>query len=183
MLFAMGNGIPENGWNYVEQFCLNLDGKIQQGSSAVYEGVAKGSFAVGLTFEEGAANYAQTDSNISIVYMKEGVVFTPDGIYLLKNARNPEAAKRFIDYATDVPVQNYISRQLNRRSVRSDIAIKQLFLPKKSINCIQVDHKKASECRNEWIAEFHNFLFSQEIPENSEINREKNAAVTEGVQK
>lgn len=189
MLFAMGNGIPENGWSYVEQLCLNLDGKIQQGSSAVYEGVAKGSFAVGLTFEEGAANYAQNDSNISIVYMKEGVVFTPDGIYLLKNARNPENAKRFIDYATAFPVQNYISRQLNRRSVRSDIAIKQLFLPKDLINCIEIDHKKASVCQNEWISEFHNLLFSQESPENSENSgnsetfHAKNAAAGGGVQK
>ena len=121
--------------------------------------------------------------------MKEGVVFTPDGIYLLKNARNPENAKRFIDYATAFPVQNYISRQLNRRSVRSDIAIKQLFLPKDLINCIEIDHKKASACQNEWISEFHNLLFSQESPENSENSgnsetfHAKNAAAGGGVQK
>ena len=158
MLFAMGDGNAENGWNYVGKLCRNIDGKLQGGSSAVYQGVAKGQFAVGLTFEEGAANFAQSDENISIVYMKEGVVFTPDGICILKNAKNPENAKIFIDYTTDLPVQNYISRQLNRRSVRKDVDIKNLFMPVESINCINADYAFAVEKQKEWNAEFHNLI-------------------------
>ena len=158
MLFAMGNGKPENGWNYVHLLCKNIDGKLQSGSSAVYDGVAKGQFAVGLTFEEGAANYAENDDNILIVYMKEGVVFTPDGICLLKNARNPGNAKLFIDYATDLPVQNYISRQLNRRSVRSDVEIKKLFLSESEIHSISADYSYAVEKQKQWWAEFHNYM-------------------------
>lgn len=168
MLYAMGNGKPENGWNYVKLLCKNIDGKLQSGSSAVYEGVAKGQFAVGLTFEEGAANFAENDDNISIIYMKEGVVFTPDGICLVKNAKNPENAKLFIDYVTDLPVQNYISRQLNRRSVRADVAIKNLFMPLESINCINIDYSYAVDHQKKWLTEFHDLLMSQESQESVE---------------
>lgn len=159
MLFAMGNGNPDDGWNYVEEFCNQLDGQFQKGSFDVYDGVAKGQFAVGLTFEEGAANYAQNDGNISIVYMKEGVVFTPDGVYLIKNASHKENAQKFIDYVTGISVQNYISRQLNRRSVRMDVAIKKLFTPKEEIHCIQADYSLASKMQKNWLERFHSCVF------------------------
>ena len=41
MLYAMGQGNPENGWDYVQKLCANLDGKLLSGSSAVYKGVAE----------------------------------------------------------------------------------------------------------------------------------------------
>lgn len=57
MLYAMGDGEPEQGWDYVEDFCRNLDGILLGGSGEVYQGVAQGKYAVGLTFEEAAAHY------------------------------------------------------------------------------------------------------------------------------
>ena len=57
MLYAMGEGEPEEGWDYVEEFIANLDGVLLESSSEVYQGVADGRFTVGLTFEEGAAHY------------------------------------------------------------------------------------------------------------------------------
>ncbi|WP_302368783.1 substrate-binding domain-containing protein, partial [Brachyspira aalborgi] len=33
MLYAMGNGNPEKGWDYVKKLCANLDGKLLSGSS------------------------------------------------------------------------------------------------------------------------------------------------------
>ena len=58
MLYAMGEGNPEKGWDYVEKFCKNLDGMLLKSSSEVYQGVAEGRYTVGLTFEEGGAGYA-----------------------------------------------------------------------------------------------------------------------------
>jgi iron(III) transport system substrate-binding protein len=155
MLYAVGAGNPEKGWPYVEKFCSNLDGILLDGSKDVYEGVAEGKFTAGLTFEEGGANYAVHDSNIGLVYMKEGVVFTPDGVYLLKNSPHSENAKRFIDYATGFSVQSYISKQMNRRSVRTDVPLHSLFPSKKSLPCIAVNYTFASSHKDEWILRFH----------------------------
>ena len=98
MLYAMGNGNPDNGWAYVEKLCGNLDGKLLSGSSAVYKCVADGEYTVGLTFEEGGAKYVADGAPVKLVYMKEGVISKPDGIYIIKNAKHMENAKKFIDF-------------------------------------------------------------------------------------
>lgn len=154
MLYAMGKGSPENGWSYVRAFLENLDGQLLSGSKNVYQGVSDGTFAVGLTFEEGGANYAETDENISLVYMKEGVVFTADGIYIRKGSAHQEEAQAFVDYMTGRDVQAYISQVLNRRTVRSDVEIKPSLTSKDSINEILVDYRIAGAVKNAWLEHF-----------------------------
>ena len=93
----MGQGDPDKGWDYVQKLCENLDGKLLSGSSAVYKGVADGEYAVGLTFEEGGAKYVADGAPVKLVYMKEGVISKPDGIYIIKNAKHMDNAKKFIE--------------------------------------------------------------------------------------
>ena len=71
MLYDMGNGDPEKGWDYVKKFCQNLDGKLLSGSSAVYKGVADGEYTVGCTFEEGGAKYVADGAPVKVIYMKD----------------------------------------------------------------------------------------------------------------
>ena len=154
MVYATGGSDEEKGWDYVRKFCENLDGKLLSGSKKVYEGVSDGTFAVGLTFEEGGANYAETDDNISLVYMKEGVIFMPDGVYIVKGTPHLEQAKLFVDYMTGKSVQTYIAKVLNRRSVRKDVGIKPYLVSKDSINEIHVDYETAGELKDKWLARF-----------------------------
>lgn len=154
MLYAMGNGDPENGWNYVQAFLKNLDGRLLSSSRNVYQGVSDGTFAVGLTFEEGGANYAETDDNISLIYMKEGVVFTADGLYIRKGTAHQEQARFFVDYMTDNAVQTYISQVLNRRTVRNDVEIKASLAAKEDINEIVIDYRTAGATKEAWLEHF-----------------------------
>ena len=154
MVYATGGGNEEKGWDYVRQLCANLDGKLLSGSKKVYEGVSDGTFAVGLTFEEGGANYAETDDNIALVYMSEGVVFTPDGVYIVKGTPHLEQAKQFVDYMTGKNAQTYIAKVLNRRSVRVDVGIKPYLVSKEKINEIHVDYRTAGDLKTEWLARF-----------------------------
>jgi len=154
MLYAAGKGNPDDGWDYVKRLCGNLDGNLLNSSSAVYNGVADGRFAVGLTFEEGGANFAEKDDNIALVYMSEGVVFTPDGVYMPKKIRHKDNAVRFIDYVTGKNVQSYIAKQMNRRSVRNDVETKSLLPAKSGINCISVDYAYTTSHQSEWVERF-----------------------------
>jgi iron(III) transport system substrate-binding protein len=43
---------------------------------------------VGLTFEEAAITMLKGGKHVKVVYMNEGVVSTPDGIYINKNKNN-----------------------------------------------------------------------------------------------
>lgn len=156
MVIAMSSGGKDlnAGWSYVEAFCENLGGTLLSGSKSVYEGVSSGEYAVGLTFEEGGANFAENDDNIELVYMKEGVVFTPDGIYIVKGTDHRKEAEIFIDYLTDKNVQTYISQVLNRRSVRSDVQVKESLKSKSEINVLPLDYEYASEMKESWLNHF-----------------------------
>lgn len=160
MLYAMGNGNPEKGWDYVKKLCANLDGKLLSGSSAVYKGVADSEYTVGLTFEEGGANYVALGSPIKLVYMKEGVIIKPDGIYIIKGAKNMENAKRFVDYATSYDAQKTITEKLNRRSVRNDLPPSEILLSVDKINIINDDEKVVDSNKQKWLDKFRDIFTS-----------------------
>jgi iron(III) transport system substrate-binding protein len=154
MLYAMGNGDPEKGWPYVEKLIKQLDGKLLNSSSAVYKGVADGEYTVGLTFEEGGANYVSAGAPVKLVYMKEGVVFKDDGVYLVKNAPHKENAKKFIDFVTGKEAQTIINNQLNRRTARKDLPESPILLSKEKINVIKDDDASVSANKQKWLEKF-----------------------------
>ena len=154
MLYAMGEGDPEAGWDYVRAFCENLDGKLLGGSSQVYRGVAEGRFAVGLTFEEGAAHYVAAGGPVKLVYMKEGVVSTPDCVCIVKGSRHMEQAREFVDFVTGKDAQTVISGSLDRRSVRIDVEEPDYLPDKSQIHMIQADASVVWENKKQWLERF-----------------------------
>ena len=160
MLYAMGNGNPDKGWDYVAKLCSNLDGKLLSGSSAVYKGVADGEYTVGLTFEEGGAKYVADGAPVKLVYMKEGVISKPDGIYIIKNAKHMENAKKFIDFITSKEAQTLITQKLHRRSVRDDVPAPQGLQDKSTINIIQDDENVVNQNKKAWLDKFKDIFTS-----------------------
>jgi iron(III) transport system substrate-binding protein len=160
MLYAMGKGDPEKGWDYVKALCANLDGKLLSGSSAVYKGVADGEYAVGCTFEEGGAKYVADGAPVKLVYMKEGVISKPDGVYVIKNAKNMTNAKKFIDFITSKDAQTIIVQQLHRRSVRDDVEPPKGLIEKAKINIINDDEKVVVANQRQWLDKFKDIFTS-----------------------
>lgn len=161
MLYACGGGIPDKGWDYIHQLCSNLDGQLLDSSSEVYNGVAEGKYLVGLTFEEAAVTLLREGQHVKIIYMKEGVISTPDGIYLLKGAVHAEEAKEFIDFLTGYDAQYMITQRLGRRSVRIDLLQPNGLPAKKDIHILYANAKQVLESRDDWIAEFDR-IFEEE---------------------
>lgn len=160
MLYAMGNGDPEQGWDYVEKFIANLDGKLLGSSSAVYKGVADGEYTVGPTFEEGGANYVTARAPVELVYMEEGVIFRGDGIYIIKNAKNMENAKKFLEYATGFNAQKMMNDTLNRRTVRKDLPASPILKPIEEIKVIVDDEATTTANKQVWIDKFKDIFTS-----------------------
>ncbi len=160
MLYAMGDGNPENGWSYVEKLCDNLDGKLLSGSSAVYKGVADSEYTVGLTFENAAANYVAAGSPVKIVYMEEGVIMKADGIYIIKNAKNLENAKKFVDYITSYDTQNKMNNELNSRTVRKDLPKSSILTPAEEIKIIHDNDELVNSNKDIWLEKFKNIITS-----------------------
>jgi len=159
MLYAMGNGVPDRGWDYIEKLCDNLDGNLLRGSSEVYEGVLNGEFVVGLTFEEAAAAMISNGKHIEIVYMKEGVISTPDCIALVKAAKNKENGQAFIDFVTSFEAQTMLTTNLNRRSVRIDVTVPKYLLEKDEFTIIYSDKDFVYGKKREWLQQFKDIFY------------------------
>lgn len=154
MLYSMGKGDPEKGWDYVSKLMENLNYTLLSGSSAVYKGVADGEYTVGLTFEEGAVRYVNSGAPVKVIYMKEGVIVKPDGVYIVKNCKNLENAKLFVDFLTSKEAQEMITTQLNRRSIRKDVKPGKGLEKLENINVIKDDTKVVREKKAEWLNKF-----------------------------
>ncbi len=123
MLHAMGNGNPDNGWDYVEKFAKQLDNKLQASSSNVFNMVSTGEYAVGITNETNAVKYAAVQSEIKTVYPSEGTQVLADYIMLIKGAKNPDNGKKFINFLTAKDYQSSME-EFGLRTVRADVTQK-----------------------------------------------------------
>lgn len=154
MLYAMGEGEPEEGWDYVEEFIANLDGVLLESSSEVYQGVADGRFTVGLTFEEGAAHYVAEGQPVKIVYMEEGVISRPDVVAIVKGTIHEAEAEQFVDFVTGLDAQQTISSQLDRRTVRSDVEEPSYLPDKGQLHIIWDDEELSEQKKALWLERF-----------------------------
>ncbi len=158
MLYAMGKGVPDNGWDYVKKFVANLDGKILSGSSAVYKGIADGEYAVGVTFEEAAAKYLRQGAPVGIVYPAEGTIVEADGVAVIKGAKNLMNARLFVDFVTNQKVQTKIAKELDRRSCRTDVPPATGLIAFSAMRVIPGDFKWAGTNKNALLEKFKDLV-------------------------
>ena len=119
MLLAMGGYESEEAWQYVTDLFVGQQVAITSGSSAVYKGVYNGEYAVGLTYEDPCATLIKDGAtNIEVIYPVEGTVFLPAQIGIIKNAKNVEEAKAFVDFMLSEEAQIYLAENTTSRNVR-----------------------------------------------------------------
>ena len=109
----------DEGWALVDKFIANLDGKLQDGSSACHKLVASGEYVLGVTLEKSAVLYAD-NPDIGYIYPEKNSA-VPDGISLVKNCPNQENAELFINFMLGTEVQTDQNVSWKRRPVRSDL--------------------------------------------------------------
>ncbi|MTK12406.1 MAG: extracellular solute-binding protein [Clostridiaceae bacterium] len=154
MLYAMGNGNPDNGWDFVDKLCKNLDGKLLDSSAAVTKEVADGEYVVGLTHEEYALQCIKEGANVEIVYMKEGTTVVPDTVQIIKGAKNMDNAKKFVDFLTSKETQTLMAAKFKKRSVRNDVAADSILKPIDQIKALQIDQKTILSSNQAWLHKF-----------------------------
>ncbi|MDR2098135.1 MAG: ABC transporter substrate-binding protein [Spirochaetaceae bacterium] len=156
ILYDMGGGdyLSEQAWDYVRQLLVQLEGKVGQSSSVVHKGVADGEYAVGLTYEDPSASYVRDGAPVKIVYMKEGVSFLPATSGIIKNCKNLENAKKFMDFITSKEAQDIIGTQLTVRPVRGDAQLGSYMTPFSAINMIEESQDKLGAAKAELIERY-----------------------------
>jgi len=122
MAYDIGNGDPmsDKAWKFIDKFIANLDGKILNSSGQVHKGVADGEYVVGLTWEDPAADYVKNGANVQVVFPKEGAVFPGESVQIINNCKNPDNAKKFVDYLLSEKLQDLVGTQLTVRPLRTN---------------------------------------------------------------
>lgn len=135
----------EEGWGFIRDFYANLDGKLTSGSSGVYKGVADGEYAVGLTLEKTALEYIKAGAEVGMIYPSEGTSSAPDGIALIKGAKNEANAKKFFDFAITAKTQKFILDNFNSRPSRDDVELGENLVPMTEIKLVDYDLQWVSD--------------------------------------
>jgi len=117
---VLAKGGEEAGWDFVKEFYANLDGKLVDSSGKCHKLVKDGEYAIGVTIEKSGVLY-DADDSVAYTYFTDGNSAVPDGVALVKDAPNAEAAKIFIDYVLSAECQTKQSQDYGRRPVRSDL--------------------------------------------------------------
>ena len=161
MLYDMGNGEPfsEGAWNYVDKFLAQLQGKMSNSSSQVYKGVAGGEYAVGLTWEDPAASLVKSGAHVKVVFTKEGALYAPQSVQIIKNCKHPENAKKFIDYMLSEKIQNLVGTTLTVRPLRQGAKLADYMTPADKIKIApKFDEKWVSENKDKFTKMFTEHL-------------------------
>lgn len=154
MLTVMGGGDEEKGWEFVEQFVDNLDGKLIPSSSGVGKGVADGEYIVGLTHEGYATDLANDGYPIKAVYPEEGVVVVTSTLQIIKGCNNLENAKKFLDFITSKEIQTAAAETLHARGTNKEAPAPEGLPDISEMNVIVEDVHHSMEHSQEYLDRF-----------------------------
>jgi iron(III) transport system substrate-binding protein len=106
---------------------LAANAVVTASSGSTYKGVAAGEYPVGLTIEYAAQEYvAGGQKEIKLVYPAEGSYLAPEGMFIVKGAKNMDAAIALYNDLLSKDAQQELLVKNFRRPVRSDISVPKL---------------------------------------------------------
>jgi len=135
-------GRNDVGWKLVEDMTRNMN--IVLRSSLVFQQVGQGEYPLGVTYEEGAFKYVLAGS-AGIIYPADGTIVHPEGMFMVKGARNPVNARRFADYLLSREVQVQLTERFpGRRPTVKGITTHPALLPQDKFKVIPYDEEWSS---------------------------------------
>ena len=94
------------GWDYFEK--LKENGHVAvRGNGAVLKSVASGEKAYGMLVDFMAMNAKKDGSPIEFVFPRKGVTAVTEPVAIMSTAKNPDAAKKFVDFILSTMVRSW----------------------------------------------------------------------------
>jgi iron(III) transport system substrate-binding protein len=88
----------EDGWEFLKKLDKNMGQYIKSGSRPA-KMTAQGEFAIGCSFDFVVGELKKGGAPVEFVFPVEGAGYEVEANALLKGAKNPAAAKKFLDWA------------------------------------------------------------------------------------
>lgn len=155
MLVTMGGYESQEAWDYVDQLLAN-GVVVGNSSSGPYKSVYAGEYVVGLTYEAPAVSYYEGGESdiVKIVFMEEGTSAFPFASAMVKNARNAEIAKLFIDYVASNEAQALWASSTARHANTTILTTNKYLTPVSEMTIIDSDHQYLSDHKADILAKF-----------------------------
>ncbi len=142
----------DKGWGIYKKMLSNF--VLSGSSSAVPRFVNDGEASIGITLEDNAYRYVAGGGPVKIIYPEDGTTAAPDGIALVKDGPNPDAAKKFIDWALSKETQDFLVEKMGRRPVRSDVAVSSDLPPMKNIKTVPYDFAWSAGSKKSFVSKW-----------------------------
>ncbi|HWI62812.1 MAG TPA: ABC transporter substrate-binding protein [Symbiobacteriaceae bacterium] len=155
MLTLFGKEAGGPGWQTVQGVVKNS--KILGSSSLPPKGVNDGEYALALTHENAVWKYAQAGGPIAMVYPVEGTATIPDSSAIIKGAKHPQNARKFMDWLFSKSGQELASK-LGLRPTRTDVAPPQGLVPMDKIKLVNLDMPWVSTKRSEILSQWQDVV-------------------------
>ncbi len=140
-------GKGDRAWKLVEDMTRNQS--IVLRSSLVFQQVGRGEYPLGVTYEEGAFNYVLAGT-AGIVYPSDGTLLQPEGMFVVKGAPNPKAARLFADYLLTIDAQTQLAEKFpGRRPTVKGVKTHPEMLTPDKFKVIDYDEAWAAQNRKE----------------------------------
>lgn len=159
ILTAFGKG--DEAWDFVEELVENMDYKVLGSSKDVPKRVSDGEAAVGIAVESYAYEYLIADANIEIVYPTEGTSARSSAVGIIKDAKELENAKLFLDFVMSKKGQENVAEKFYRRPVRKDVNLSEGLLEFEKMNILNYDFDWASDNKDENLSIWKDIIVSQ----------------------
>lgn len=149
-------GRDDKGWRFVEEMTRNQTVVIR--SSLVFQQIGRGEYPVGVTYEEGAFKYVLADE-AGIVYPADGTLLEPEGMFVVKGAPHPKAARLFADYLLTEEAQTKLANEFpGRRPTVKGVKTHAAMLPAEQLKIVDFDSKWAADNRKTILDEMQKIL-------------------------
>jgi iron(III) transport system substrate-binding protein len=143
----------EKAWAFMDQLHDNIAVYLHSGSTPCRL-ASTGEYVVGISYELAGANAKQTGAPVDVLLMKEGGGWDMDAAGLLKGTRNPEAAKRLLDWAASRKANQLYSQFVSQVAIEGISSPRPFYPEGVAQSMIKNDFLWASENRARILAEW-----------------------------
>ncbi len=147
----------DQAFDYQKKLNKNIQMYTKSGAGGAMP-IATGQCGSGIFYIVDALDIAQQGYPVVITYPKDGVSYGIEATGIVKGAKNMDAAKKFVDWATSKKFADFIvANKINYVPTRTDVKTSNPLLDLSKINLKEVDTawkgEKRKEYTNRWINE------------------------------
>lgn len=102
--------VQKYGWAWFER-ARKENIQVLRGNTEVVRALAAREFGVGMTLDFMVYGMIQDGAPLAIIWPEEGAVSVPSPVAIVKTSKNPEAARRFVDYVISAEGQRFLVSQ------------------------------------------------------------------------